>query len=70
MEKSGTEFLGVIINCIKKNERKLVGYSYNSDYVYANYANSKNDEIQEDNKDSIIKKLKSYITKIIKWIED
>ena len=69
MEKSGTEFLGVLINCIKKNEKKLIGYGYNSENIYANYANQKNEE-REEEKDSIINKIKLFITKIITWIED
>lgn len=70
METSGTEFLGVLINCIKKNETKLIGYGYSSEYVYSNYANSKKDELKEEDQNSIKNKIKSYISKIIQWIED
>ena len=70
MEKSGTEFLGVLINCIKKNETKLTGYGYGPEYVYSNYANSTNDKTSEEDKDSIKNKIKFYLTKIMKWIED
>ena len=70
MEKSGTEFLGVIVNCIKKNEKKLIGSGYNPDEIYSNYANPPKEEIKEEYQNSIKNKIKLYIDKIFKWIED
>ena len=70
MEKSGTEFLGVLVNCIKKNEKKLIGYGYNSEDIYSNYANPTNEEVKEKDQNSIKNKIKSYLTKILQWIED
>ena len=70
MEKSGTEFLGVIVNCIKKNEKKLIGSGYNPDEIYSNYANPPKEEIKEEYQNSIKNKIKFYLDKISKWIED
>ena len=70
MEKSGTEFLGVIVNCIKKNEKKLIGSGYNPDEIYSNYANPPKEEIKEEYQNSFKNKIKFYIDKIFKWIED
>ena len=54
---------------MKKNEKKLIGYGYNSENIYANYANQKSEE-REEEKDSIINKIKLFITKIYGKIEN
>tara|TARA_Y100000589_G_scaffold105472_2_gene99945 strand:- start:10386 stop:12692 length:2307 start_codon:yes stop_codon:yes gene_type:complete len=73
MIKSGTEFLGVLINSIKKNRGKLSAYGvygYNAYDVYSNYSNKVDKEPKEGSKDSIKNKIKSYLTKFFEWIEN
>ncbi len=76
IDKTNSEFLGIITNSIKKDKNKLLGYdayrneSYSIESIYSNYANQ--DDSDKKNENNTIlgsKRIFKYLSRLINWLE-
>ena len=71
MKNSGAEFLGIIINSTKESNNDLLtnkGYGYGD--IYAQYAEEENVSEELTSKQILLNKIKDFLNKLIKWLDD
>ena len=71
MKNSGAEFLGIIINSMKEtNNNLLTNKSYGYGDIYAQYAEEENLSEELTSKQILLNKIKDFLNKFIKWLDD
>ena len=70
MKNCGAEFLGIIINSMKENKNLLTNKSYGYTDIYAQYAEEENLSEELNSKQILLNKIKDFLNKLIKWLDD
>jgi len=71
MKNSGAEFLGIIINSMKETKNNLLtNKSYGYGDIYAQYAEEENLSEELNSKQILLNKIKDFLNKLIKWLDD